>query len=71
MIWPNPATNLINLQVRVRSVIRITDINGKSLFDKPANPGITEIPLDLPAGFYIVQILGENNEVHSIKLVVK
>lgn len=71
LIYPNPADDIVNIQLPERSTVKIIDISGKLLFNKLLEQGITGIPLNLEPGIYLIQVFVENNRVFSSKLIVK
>ena len=71
-VWPNPATNIINLQAPNKEISRlnIVDMQGRSVF-KIENSNITTADIShVSVGNYIIQISG-NDFVATQKLVVK
>jgi len=69
-IFPNPATNIINLQgIPENSTIHIYDINGKLLLTKQETINQIDIS-NFQSGVYTLQIIG-NNEVITHKLIKK
>ena len=71
LIYPNPAGNVVNIQLYAYSTVKITDIEGKVLFNKPFEQGISTIPLNLESGVYIIQVFVGDKNVYSGKLMVK
>jgi hypothetical protein len=70
-VWPNPATNKINIKISINSVIDIRDLSGKILYNVKVYSGITELPLNLAPGLYLLRIRAEDNRVNIIKLNIK
>jgi len=71
VLYPNPASDFVNIELSERSIVRIVDINGKLRFIKTLEPGLTRILLNLESGLFILQAVGENNKVQTSKLMVK
>lgn len=71
-LWPNPATNIINIQCPDRYLtgtlyISIADLQGRQFIKVPYNEQI-DISM-LKAGAYIVIVLQNNNPVSYLRLV--
>jgi len=73
-VFPNPAVNVINLQVSVKvkdnMSIVVTDINGRKIMVQQANieAGSTNIPVtvsNLPVGTYTVRLLSSDGKEQS------
>jgi len=71
LIYPNPASDNVNIQLSQHSIVKIMDVSGKILVDKTFEPGINNIPLKLEPGLYIIQVFGENNSIYRSKLIVR
>jgi len=69
-VYPNPAADYVNIELSERSNVKIIDINGKVRLSKTIEAGKTDMQLNLESGLYILQVLGENNSVHTTKLMV-
>jgi len=66
-IYPNPAQDLITLEMNVDDTVRIFNINGAKVLEKKLNAGRHEIKINqLSQGIYTVQVKGE-----SKRLVIK
>jgi uncharacterized repeat protein (TIGR01451 family) len=80
-VYPNPATNLAHLSVALRSDeqirLEITDLNGRvirSLDQGMLTAGAHTINIetsDLPAGFYLLKVQGQNQLAHRKFQVIK
>lgn len=56
-VYPNPATNVVNIRVAERSVVKILDIAGKLYVNQVMNAGINAISLNnFRSGVYIIQV---------------
>jgi chitodextrinase len=69
-VYPNPASDMINIKVEGHSTVSIFNIEGKQLVNKTIE-GSTRLPLDLKPGFYFIRISDINNSVHTSKLIIK
>lgn len=64
IIYPNPATDKINVSVKDWSLVntvRIMDMNGRSIMEKQGKSAQT-MTLNIPAGIYYLQIVYTNGE---------
>jgi len=71
MLYPNPANTFVNIELPVRSTIKIFDRDSRIRFSETIGPGLSRIPLNLEAGFYMVQIWGEDKTTGMQKLIVR
>lgn len=66
-IYPNPAQNLINLEINVDETVRIFNISGAKVLEKKLSAGRHEIHINqLSQGIYTVQVNGK-----SKRLIIK
>lgn len=70
-IFPNPAKNLVNVEVSELSQVKILDITGKVLVETTAKAGKNPINLNLKSGLYLLQVTGADKLVSTTKLVVE
>ncbi len=72
-LYPNPATEYVNVVVTGASVITLYDASGKRVMTAQANAAGTErLSLDgLANGYYLVKIAGEDNKVTTLPLIKK
>ena len=70
LIYPNPASDEVNVELSSPSIVKLIDINGKLRFIKPFEAGKTNIQLNLESGLYIIQIQGEDGFINTSKLQV-
>ncbi|MCE7042811.1 ice-binding family protein [Dyadobacter sp. CY312] len=76
IIYPNPAIDLLTLEVDDMSQIRqiqLNDVTGKTMYIK-AKTGLQNLSAhldvkDLPAGIYLVRITSETGTVSSLKIL--
>jgi chitodextrinase len=71
LIYPNPATDAINIRVAERSSVQIIDLTGKILVSEIIETGNNPMKLSLNPGVYIVKIIGSGLLVKSEKLIVR
>ncbi len=69
-IYPNPATNYIQLNNQNKAQIRISDICGRTLISKTVQPNAYINISELNPGIYNISIVS-NNKSFSQKIVVK
>jgi hypothetical protein len=69
-VYPNPATDMVNIKVEGHSTVSIFNIEGKQLVNKTIE-GATRLPLNLKPGFYFIRVSDINNSVHTSKLIIK
>lgn len=70
-LYPNPASNLVNVEAPENSHITLIDIAGNVVAQKFASSTNTQINVvDFSAGIYFVQIVN-NKKVHTSKLVIR
>jgi hypothetical protein len=73
VIWPNPVTHLLNIELgKLAKEIEIIDLMGNKV--KSINTNDTKIKVDLSAvasGVYIVRVIYENDIVETHKLIKK
>jgi hypothetical protein len=75
-LFPNPTSGRINIladQSLQSAVIRIYDIQGKTVFERrnELNNGASSLQVDLESGLYMLQITNENQTIdHKQKFVI-
>lgn len=72
MIYPNPTKGLINIDLRgqKRALVRVFDINGRTVHKEQRDPGIWQLNLKDHKGFYLLEI--KTNDITEFhKLVVE
>lgn len=67
-VSPNPARNYVNLPEKV-TLMKVFNIHGNVITESKIASGQTQIPLNLPAGTYIIQIFFKD-KVKAEKIVV-
>lgn len=70
-VFPNPAKDIVNVELAELSQVRILDITGKILVEKTVKAGRNSIPLNLKSGIYLLQVAGQNKSVSTTKLLVE
>ncbi|MBN1184949.1 MAG: T9SS type A sorting domain-containing protein [Bacteroidales bacterium] len=72
LIYPNPVTNVLYIDLAYSSTIRLMDVTGKILCEK-TNSDIRESIncSSMQSGIYVVQILTEDHAVYTDKIIVK
>ncbi len=70
-LYPNPADDKITISVAEISRINIISLSGSVVMSKTINGGITELPIDLSSGIYIVELVGSNGLALREKLIVR
>ena len=76
-VYPNPASDHINISIRepaeVLDYIRIVNLSGKVVFDRNVDPDLSQfqIPINLPPGFYYVQLGLNSRPLFTKKLVIR
>ena len=70
-VYPNPAHNLITVEVMQSSVVKILNYSGKVFQEEKVKAGATGLSLDLNPGLYIVQVTGSDNSINTSKLIVE
>ena len=75
LVYPNPANNKINIVSENNIVLKtivIRDINNKIVFSNNYNTTSCKIECsNLPAGIYIVEIVDNNGEIFTERVIVK
>lgn len=70
--YPNPATNVVNLNSLQSGVIRITNLTGQVVYQSEITTGTTSIDVStLNRGLYLIQFIGNGNKLVTGKLMVK
>ena len=75
-VFPNPFKDSFTLQlnrnlIEMGATVSLLDLNGRVLLSRTVSPGQTLVtlnPKDLSNGFYLVNIMLENGEVHRMKV---
>lgn len=69
-IWPNPADNMLNLEISSGSIIEIINTSGMMMLSKINCSQQEQIDVSqLPAGMYFIKIAaGENVSVHKVTI---
>lgn len=72
-VWPNPATNYLNIandkDINYTKV-KIFNLTGKTMIENKLAAGVNKIPVSkLPVGTYIVKIETNKGESHTQKIV--
>lgn len=71
-VFPNPSKEEFMITVpgaNARSVIRVTDVQGKLLSTFVTNNGTVKFGKELKAGTYIVQVMQNNKSVYTQKII--
>ena len=70
--YPNPATNVVNLNSLQSGAIRITNLTGQLVYQSEITTGTTSIDIStLNRGLYLIQFIGNGNKLVTGKLMVK
>ncbi|NBL64500.1 T9SS type A sorting domain-containing protein [Flavobacterium sp. NST-5] len=69
-IYPNPATNFVNIDLREEATAEIFSTNGMLVAKHQLYPGTNHLPTTLPAGIYLIKFTSGNN-AFTQKLVIK
>jgi len=70
-IYPNPASNLLNITLEKSAEVKLIDITGRVVYEQIATTGNHTIPLnELSKGLYFVQ-LSYPNRIETQKIVIK
>jgi len=72
VVWPNPATDKVDLKLNVPTKIKSWDImDQKARFYQRGGKG-TKVNLEnLPSGEYIIKVSTENGDVYQRKIFKK
>ena len=76
IIYPNPASNLVNISIDANSVnpdkIEIIDHSGNVVFEKLlySDTRNLQIPLNVKSGDYVVELFKSNSVLLAKKLIV-
>lgn len=69
LFYPNPANNHISFLLHENSTVYITDVNGRNYFSEFRNAGFQTIVLNMDAGIYLIQVIGNKNKVYTGKII--
>jgi hypothetical protein len=70
-VYPNPASDFININVGEPGILQIFDVNGSQLISGHCEPGTNRINISsLSAGFYFIKI-NSRKSVHTGKFIVR
>jgi len=70
-VYPNPASDFININVGEPGILQIFDVNGSQLISGHCKPGTNRINISsLSAGFYFIKI-NSRESVHTGKFIVR
>ncbi len=69
-IYPNPATNFVNIDLEGETTVEIFNINGMLVAKHQLFSGTNSLPTNFPAGIYLVKVTSSNN-TFTQKLAVK
>lgn len=71
-IYPNPASDVLNLKLEVSSTIKVYSISGKLMIEDNFNAGKNQIIIsELPVGFYLIESLDTDGFRSVGKFTVK
>lgn len=71
-VYPNPAADVLHLNIDENATLSITDIQGRRLLHKNVSDGDNEIDIsELRSGMYIYQVSGSNSENKTGKFIKK
>jgi hypothetical protein len=71
IVFPNPATNELNVKVTNRSELAIMDVTGKILQYGTVDKGNNNLQLDLKTGVYFLRVVSSDNSISTSKLIVR
>ncbi|MCG8697944.1 MAG: T9SS type A sorting domain-containing protein, partial [Bacteroidales bacterium] len=69
-VYPNPAKEIIHIDLVKNSLIRIIDMKGVVKYQDYHNKGKTEISNRLLPGIYLIQAIGDSDEGMYTKRIV-
>jgi photosystem II stability/assembly factor-like uncharacterized protein len=67
--YPNPITDFLNIENLSKDtrLIRVSDINGKTLYSKETNSEKIKLEfLNYPKGIYLIELIGDSKEVIKV-----
>jgi hypothetical protein len=71
VIFPNPATDKLNVQVLQSSELRVMDLSGRVLIRRAVEAGSNIVNLNLESGLYLIQVTGADKSVFTTKINVE
>ena len=74
IIYPNPTNNLITVSnLKSNSVISITDLNGRKIYEEIVTADKIEIPLNELAekGIYFINLIEKGIKINAIKIILE
>lgn len=70
-LYPNPASNQVQLELSGPSVVSIIDASGKTILIRKFAGGRQTLPFRLPAGLYNLKITAAGKEAKTSRLVIE
>ena len=71
-VFPNPVTNVVNVEIDTKGLVRIYSVTGQLLIDELVEKGINSINVSgLGQGTYLLRFSDENENSSTNKLLVK
>ena len=76
VVYPNPTTNLLMLEVKNYSFenleYQLFDLNGRLIVDEKINAETTTISMEqYPSAVYLLTVVNNNKEIKSFKILKK
>lgn len=69
-VWFNSANSTLNFVGKQIENVNVYDLSGKMIDNFIISEGVDSIPLSLPAGVYVAQVIDVNGNVENIKINV-
>ncbi|RLD49227.1 MAG: hypothetical protein DRI88_00930 [Bacteroidetes bacterium] len=71
-VYPNPATDRLNIVCPLQGQLRITNITGQVVLQKALNSGVNTVNVSaFEPGLYVVQFTGEEGNTSTQKLMIR
>lgn len=73
LIYPNPSSDILYLNVRdwtAVSTVRLTDLNGKIVYESEKTPAKTIAVKKFPAGSYVISITDQSGSITSQRILL-
>ena len=71
-IYPNPATNFVNIELEEKAIVQLVNLNGQVLIQKSFVEGQNQLSVaQLSNGFYLLQIRYEDGSSLNKKIIIE
>lgn len=71
-MYPNPATDKVNLRFEQEGSVSIVNLAGQTVYKQEVSTGKVSVSIEnLPEGLYMIQFIGTDNSIRTGKLMVK